>query len=53
MATQKAPWNIETRKKILQNTESYIEAKESLVHGLNNDYLKKVDWVSTIIDGCT
>jgi serine/threonine protein kinase len=39
MVTQKAPWNSETRAKNLKKTDKYIEAKESLVFGCNDDYL--------------
>jgi hypothetical protein len=38
MATQKAPWNIDTRKINLKKTSTYIDAKESLVHGCTDDY---------------
>jgi hypothetical protein len=53
MASQKAPWHLDTRNKNLKKASTYIDAKESLVHGCNDDYLLKIDWVSTIIDGCT
>jgi hypothetical protein len=53
MATQKNPWCSETRKNDLKKTQRYIDAKESLVYGSNDEYLKKCDWVSSIIEGCT